>query len=91
MSSGPPSHVTGTSTTPVYDYATAIRETVYVETTLDNDGDGTADRVVADIIRPREAAAAGVKVPVIMDASPYYPAAGAATRASGRCTPPTAR
>src|SRR5262249_19643751 len=36
----------------------------------------TPDRVVADIIRPREAAAAGVKVPVIMDASPYYQCCG---------------
>ncbi|WP_144123792.1 Xaa-Pro dipeptidyl-peptidase [Catellatospora sichuanensis] len=61
---------------PVYDYTTAIRETVYVETTLDNDGNGTPDRVVADIIRPREAATAGVKVPVIMDASPYYQCCG---------------
>jgi X-Pro dipeptidyl-peptidase len=63
-------------TDPVYDYATAIRETVYVETPLDNDGDGSADKVVADIIRPREAATAGVKVPVIMDASPYYQCCG---------------
>ncbi|WP_155375377.1 Xaa-Pro dipeptidyl-peptidase [Catellatospora vulcania] len=61
---------------PVYDYATAIRETVYVETTLDNDGNGTPDKVVADIIRPREAATAGVKVPVVMDASPYYQCCG---------------
>ncbi|GIH02517.1 X-Pro dipeptidyl-peptidase [Rhizocola hellebori] len=61
---------------PVYDYTTAIRETVYVDTTLDNDGNGTPDRVVADIIRPREAATAGVKVPVIMDASPYYQCCG---------------
>ncbi|MEV0460555.1 Xaa-Pro dipeptidyl-peptidase [Catellatospora methionotrophica] len=61
---------------PVYDYTTAIRETVYVETTLDNDGNGTPDKVVADVIRPREAAAAGVKVPVVMDASPYYQCCG---------------
>ncbi len=61
---------------PIYDYATAIRETVYVETPLDNDGDGIRDKVVADVIRPREAATAGVKVPVIMDASPYYQCCG---------------
>jgi X-Pro dipeptidyl-peptidase len=61
---------------PVYDYTTAIRETVYVETPLDNDANGTPDRVVADIIRPREPATAGVKVPVIMDASPYYQCCG---------------
>ncbi len=61
---------------PIYDYTIAIRETVYVDTTLDNDGDGTPDRIVADIIRPREAATAGIKVPVIMDASPYYQCCG---------------
>ncbi|GHJ44292.1 X-Pro dipeptidyl-peptidase [Catellatospora sp. TT07R-123] len=61
---------------PVYDYATAIREAVYIDTPVDNDGDGVADKVVADIIRPSEAATAGVKVPVIMDASPYYQCCG---------------
>jgi X-Pro dipeptidyl-peptidase len=61
---------------PVYDYASAIREAVLVDTTMDNDGDGVPDRVNVDIIRPREAATAGVKVPVIMDASPYYQCCG---------------
>jgi X-Pro dipeptidyl-peptidase len=61
---------------PVYSYPDAIREAVYVETTLDNDGDGQPDKVVADIIRPREADLAGIKVPVIMDASPYYHCCG---------------
>ena len=79
-------------TDPVYDYATAIRETVYVETTLDNDGDGTADRVVADIVRPREAATAG------REGAGHHgrlarttSAADAATSPRRRCTPPTAR
>ena len=44
---------------PVYDYANAIRETVFAETPLDNDGNGVPDSVVADIIRPREG---GVRV-----------------------------
>jgi X-Pro dipeptidyl-peptidase len=61
---------------PVYDYTIAIREAVYVETTMDNDADGVPDKVVADIIRPREASDAGIKVPVIMDASPYYQCCG---------------
>lgn len=56
-------------TAPVYSYAKAIRETVEVSAP-DGDGDGHADLVTADIIRPRELAAS--KVPVIMDASPYY-------------------
>jgi X-Pro dipeptidyl-peptidase len=69
-------HVKGVQTVPVYDYAAAIRESVWVDTPLDNDGDGVRDRVVVDLVRPREAAASGVKVPVIMDASPYYRCCG---------------
>ncbi|MFJ8667295.1 Xaa-Pro dipeptidyl-peptidase [Streptomyces sp. NPDC093600] len=61
---------------PVHSYADAIRESVWVDTGLDGDGDGRADRVAADIIRPREPAAAGRKIPVIMDASPYYACCG---------------
>ncbi|MCX4750239.1 Xaa-Pro dipeptidyl-peptidase [Kitasatospora sp. NBC_01287] len=61
---------------PTYSYANAIRETVWVDTGLDTNGDGHHDRVAADIIRPSEAAQAGIKVPVIMDASPYYECCG---------------
>ncbi|MFD3453119.1 Xaa-Pro dipeptidyl-peptidase [Streptomyces sp. NPDC058691] len=61
---------------PDYSYADAIREAVWVDTGRDGDGDGRTDRVAADIVRPREAAAAGRKVPVIMDASPYYSCCG---------------
>ncbi|WP_329562569.1 Xaa-Pro dipeptidyl-peptidase [Kitasatospora sp. NBC_01266] len=61
---------------PVYSYANAIRETVWVDTGLDGEGDGHRDRVAADIIRPREPAQAGRKIPVIMDASPYYECCG---------------
>jgi len=67
-------HIQGTTTVPVYDYATAVRESVWVTTKLDNDGDGVRDKVVVDLVRPREAAAG--KVPVIMDASPYYQCCG---------------
>jgi X-Pro dipeptidyl-peptidase len=69
-----PPHVQGTRTVPVYDYANAIRESVWVTTRLDNDGDGAPDQVVVDLVRPREAAAG--RVPVIMDASPYYQCCG---------------
>jgi len=69
-------HIVGTSTEPVYDYATAVRESVWVTTDLDNDGDGAPDTITVDLIRPREAAEAGVKVPVIMDSSPYYQCCG---------------
>ncbi|OIJ88453.1 Xaa-Pro dipeptidyl-peptidase [Streptomyces colonosanans] len=61
---------------PVYSYADAIRETVWVDTGLDGDGDGRTDRVAVDIVRPREPAAQGRKIPVIMDASPYYSCCG---------------
>ncbi|MFF3985783.1 Xaa-Pro dipeptidyl-peptidase [Streptomyces sp. NPDC001797] len=61
---------------PVYSYANAIREAVWVDTGLDSDGDGRTDRVAADIVRPSEPAALGRKVPVIMDASPYYSCCG---------------
>ncbi|MFC5212820.1 Xaa-Pro dipeptidyl-peptidase [Streptomyces coerulescens] len=62
--------------TPVYSYDNAIREAVWVDTRLDLDRDGRHDRVAVDIVRPREAAAEGRKVPVIMDASPYYSCCG---------------
>lgn len=69
-----PPHIQGTKTVPVYDYANAVRESVWVTTRLDNDGDGAPDKVAVDLVRPREAAAG--KVPVIMDASPYYQCCG---------------
>ncbi|MFI9202123.1 Xaa-Pro dipeptidyl-peptidase [Streptomyces sp. NPDC053048] len=61
---------------PVYSYDRAVRESVWVDTRVDGDGDGRTDRVAVDIIRPREAAEQGRKVPVIMDASPYYSCCG---------------
>ncbi|WP_330460844.1 Xaa-Pro dipeptidyl-peptidase [Streptomyces sp. NBC_00820] len=61
---------------PVYSYAHAVRESVWVDTGLDGDGDGRTDRVAADIVRPSEPARQGHKVPVIMDASPYYSCCG---------------
>ncbi|MCI3238998.1 Xaa-Pro dipeptidyl-peptidase [Streptomyces spinosisporus] len=61
---------------PVYSYANAIREAVWVDTGLDGDRDGRHDRVAVDIVRPREPAQQGRKIPVIMDASPYYSCCG---------------
>ncbi|MFF4534667.1 Xaa-Pro dipeptidyl-peptidase [Streptomyces aureus] len=61
---------------PVYSYANAIRESVWVDTGLDGDGDGHRDRVAVDIVRPREPARQGRRIPVIMDASPYYSCCG---------------
>ncbi|GAA1975543.1 Xaa-Pro dipeptidyl-peptidase [Amycolatopsis minnesotensis] len=63
-------------TQPVFSAAAAIRESVWVETGTDLDRDGKPDRVAADIVRPSEPAARGQRVPVIMDASPYYQTLG---------------
>ncbi|HEX2316492.1 MAG TPA: Xaa-Pro dipeptidyl-peptidase [Thermomonospora sp.] len=62
-------------TQPVFSYRDAIRERVLVESPVDSDGDGRRDRVNVDIIRPKETAR-GLKVPVIIDESPYYDNAG---------------
>jgi X-Pro dipeptidyl-peptidase len=69
-------YVHGTSTEPMYSYQNAIRESVWVQTTFDSDKDGKLDRVRVDIVRPREAASAKIKVPVILEASPYYSCCG---------------
>jgi X-Pro dipeptidyl-peptidase len=57
---------------PIYAYDQAIRQTAWVETGTDNDRDGRIDRVAADIIRPD----ARVRVPAILDVSPYYACCG---------------
>ncbi|MBB5937256.1 Xaa-Pro dipeptidyl-peptidase [Streptomyces zagrosensis] len=75
-SKSPGGTVTGELSRPAYSYADAIRESVWVDTGLDLDRNGRTDRVAADIVRPSEAARAGRKVPVIMDASPYYSCCG---------------
>jgi X-Pro dipeptidyl-peptidase len=68
----PPSIVVENGMTqPVFSFADAIEERVYVETTLDTDHDGNRDRVAIDISRPQETATAGFKVPVIFEHSPY--------------------
>jgi X-Pro dipeptidyl-peptidase len=57
---------------PVFDYTKAIRERVYIpQPGVDQDANGKMDFVTADIIRPKESGPA-VKVPAIIDPSPYY-------------------
>ncbi|MEV7011469.1 Xaa-Pro dipeptidyl-peptidase [Streptosporangium sp. NPDC051022] len=59
-------------TQPVYSRADALTETVFVEVAgVDSDRDGAPDRVAVDIMRPKETAS-GLKVPVVMESSPYY-------------------
>ena len=62
-------------TQPAFGYADAIREHVWVDAPFDSDHDGVKDRISLDIMRPR-ATERGLKVPVVMDASPYYSTLG---------------
>jgi X-Pro dipeptidyl-peptidase len=59
------------ATEPVYDYAAAVREQVWVQTPVDSDADGEPDRVAVRIIRPAESDG-DLRVPVILQASPYF-------------------
>ncbi|MGH8825191.1 MAG: CocE/NonD family hydrolase [Jiangellaceae bacterium] len=58
-------------TQPVFSYDDAIQEVVYVEAPMDSDGDGRNDLIEVDVIRPAETEA-GMRVPTIMEASPYF-------------------
>ncbi len=49
-----------------------IRHRLWVETDFDSDGDGTPDRMHADVTRPRQTGTEGLKVPVIYESSPYF-------------------
>ena len=75
-SAAPKPHVRDGRTVPVYSYENAVRESVWVRTTFDNDEDGVPDKVAVDIVRPRETAERKLKVPVILEASPYYSCCG---------------
>src|SRR3954468_18214921 len=67
--------VANNETQEAFDYTTAIRDRVWVDTDYDSDGDGVNDRIAVDIMRPA-ATEQGLKVPVIMDDSPYYSTLG---------------
>lgn len=63
-------------TQPVFDYAGAIRERVFIPVEgVDQDLDGVTDVTSIDIIRPAETAGA-LKVPAIIDPSPYFTTVG---------------
>ncbi|MEU4427592.1 Xaa-Pro dipeptidyl-peptidase [Actinoplanes sp. NPDC024001] len=65
-SAAPPAETAGTQ--PIHDYASAIREQVWVQSPADSDADGVPDRVAVRIIRP----STDKRVPVIFQPSPYY-------------------
>src|SRR3954471_22940026 len=74
----PPAIVIGADgeTAPVFSYADAIRERVFIPVPgVDQDDDGVTDQVAIDIIRPA-GSGAGLKVPAIIDPSPYYTSIG---------------
>ncbi|MEW2358677.1 Xaa-Pro dipeptidyl-peptidase [Spirillospora sp. NPDC029432] len=58
-------------TQPVFSRADAVTQTVMIETTADSDRDGVRDRVQMRIMRPKETDQ-GLKVPTILEPSPYW-------------------
>jgi X-Pro dipeptidyl-peptidase len=68
----PPQPVfTGGEAQPVFDPADVIRESLWVRAPVDSDHDGADDLVHVEVVRPR-ATEAGLDVPVVYQASPYY-------------------
>jgi X-Pro dipeptidyl-peptidase len=63
--------VTGGETQPIFSRADAIFQIVHIETGVDSDGDGVRDRVEMRILRPKETGQ-GLKVPTIIEPSPYW-------------------
>jgi X-Pro dipeptidyl-peptidase len=49
-----------------------INHDLYIETEVDSDFDGRKDLVHADVSRVTETDTAGLKVPVVLEVSPYY-------------------
>jgi X-Pro dipeptidyl-peptidase len=73
---GPDIVVDDRRTQPVFGYADAIRERVFIPLPgVDQDLNGEPDRTAIDIIRPR-ATREGLKAPAIIDPSPYYTTGG---------------
>lgn len=58
---------------PAFNDATLwIKQSLWVETEFDSDGDGKKDRMFADVTRPRQTETEGLKVPTIYESSPYF-------------------
>src|SRR3954447_4347098 len=73
--SGPTLGSDGT-TAPTYSYQDATRERVFIPVAgVDQDDDGATDRVAIDIVRPKESGP-NLKIPAIIDDSPYYTSVG---------------
>ena len=64
------------TTAAAFSYTDAIRQRVFIPVPgVDQDRDGTDDRTAIDIMRPKESDE-GLKVPAIIDPSPYYTTLG---------------
>ncbi|MDQ2052152.1 CocE/NonD family hydrolase [Natronolimnohabitans sp. A-GB9] len=57
---------------PVFADDEVIREDYWVETSLDSDGTGEPDRVHVEIARPASTETSDLRLPVVMEPSPYY-------------------
>ena len=66
-----PIDVEAGTTQPIYDFAAAIEQRVWIQTSVDTDHDGELDRVVADISRPAVTETTDCTVPVVFEHSPY--------------------
>lgn len=60
-------------TASIHSYKDAVRETIYVESVIDDDGNGQKDLIATDIIRPK-GSGTDFKVSTIYEMSPYYQA-----------------
>ena len=58
-------------TQPKFSYEKAVRETIYIESDIDDDGKPGPDLLATDIIRPKETNGS-LKVSTIYEMSPYY-------------------
>ena len=70
MAQEPPIVVANGMTQPIYNFSTAIEQTLWVEIPTDTNSDGVLDRVRIQTSRPSELDGVA-KVPVVMELSPY--------------------
>jgi X-Pro dipeptidyl-peptidase len=73
---------TGGEAQPVFPTSSTswINSELWIESSIDSDNDGKTDLIHADVSRVQETDTAGLKVPVVLEVSPYY--AGTAVEAN---------
>ena len=75
-----PTWIVDEQTQPIFNYASSIKEIVYIELPCDTDRDGIRDRVTAWIMRPN---APGFLAPVLLEHSSYHNGTVGWSRVSG--------